>query len=122
MIENNVVKFGYGDIVVSHNGVYLKFEEVQNPKVIGQCVRDSLDLGFSSLTGKQIKLRLNTIESLGEFSNLLKGVTQENCVFTYIDNGVPYVFDFSMYNASSIKVVYEVFESYRYTQIIPLAC
>lgn len=96
MINNNILKFGYGDIAVGVDELQqcMKFQQFKPPTECGKRVYADVEW-----IGDEIKIYLNWEEYL-EFNKLLEGVRCKNIsVFDFKD----YIFDFTNYNEKSIQ-------------------
>ena len=98
MIENNRIKFGYGSVSVGCNPLdrVIIFQQIEPPKKCGELVHP----GDASFIGVSVRIRIDYDDYL-EFMKLLNHIEDNHItVFTFKD----YIFDFTNYNAESIKV------------------
>ncbi|MGJ0846576.1 hypothetical protein ACR77J_07800 [Tissierella praeacuta] len=110
MIEGNVIKFGYGDVVVSSYGMgYVDFTNIKPPIECGSTVKKDMNLEYG------LSIRIHE-DKHWELYDLIKTVNKDNRIVQYKG----YVLDFSNYNEESVRVVRE--KAYNTINIIALAC
>lgn len=97
MIEGNRIKFGYGDISVGANQINrtITFQQFKPAEKCGNEVPESVEF-----IGDEINLQINYADYI-EFSNNLKLV---QCKEIYEFSFKDYIFDFTNWNETSIKV------------------
>lgn len=98
MIEENTIKFGYGDIVVTSDVLCgtITFNYVKPAYEVGDKVN------MTTSKDMVVVSKITLIEDKPfEFSKLIKNVTVENTLVQYKG----YVFDFSRYNEKSVEIV-----------------
>lgn len=95
MITENIIKFGYGDIVIIGSTKRISFQQTKTTGNCGGVVPENIEY-----TGKKIILDI-TYEDYCELCKNLKAVkNKEISKFTFKD----YIFDFENYNEESINV------------------
>jgi hypothetical protein len=110
MIKDNIICFGYGDICVGATiDGYLTLRWFKPPQEIGS----SLEGKEVEWLSKQIKLRVKS-ENMTDISKINKTNKQMT-----IGN---YIFDFSNYNRTSVKVVKKHMKKALENTIFALAC
>lgn len=110
MIIGNVIKLGYGDVVVSSCGLgYMDFTNIKPPLEIGSTIRKDIDIEYG--------LRIKIYEDNDwELYDLIKTVNINNRIVEYKG----YVLDFSNYNEESVRIVKD--KAYNTVNIRALAC
>lgn len=99
--DENIIKFGYGDICVGADacGRAMIFQRFKSPINCG----DTVNLESVELIGKEIVIKINA-KDYREFNELLLKVeTKKLDKFVFKD----YIFDFTNYNEKSIEVCKE---------------
>ena len=114
MIDGNILKFGYGDIVVGSNGLTqrISFQQSKPPAKCGDKVSEEVEY-----IGEEIVLRIS-YEEYREFNEQLKSVLSKE-ISTFDFKG--YVFDFTNYNEESVKVCKKHSESAMYSYFLCMA-
>lgn len=112
MIKGNVIKFGYGDVVVGGcNLGYIEITNIKPPLECGQTITKDiykdLEIGLS--------VRIYE-ENTWDIYKLMRTVNENNRIVAYKG----YVLDFSNYNEESVRVVKDA--SYRTVNLMCLAC
>lgn len=110
MIENNVIKFGYGDISVGNNYQYLTLQQFKPPGECGNIVSEKVEY-----VSEKIYIEM-TYEKYRELTNNLEKVLNRSINSFTCDK---YVFDFTNFNAKSIRVI-EFFSKYASDYLVYL--
>ena len=98
MINGNVLKFGYGDIVVYGNAALqrMSFQQFKPPTECGNEVSEDVEY-----IGDKILIDISYEDYCKLKNNLERVNKKEVCQFTFKD----YIFDFSNYNVKSVNAV-----------------
>ena len=115
MIDNNILKFGYGDISVGAFGLppAITFQQFKPPAKVGSEVGEHVEF-----IGEKIVIKLNH-EDYVELCDLLDQVkNKEILIFDFKD----YIFDFTNYNIGSIEVVERHATNSMHWYFATLAC
>lgn len=96
MIDNNILKFGYGDIAVGSSPAQLiRFQQFKPPEECGNYVSNNVEF-----IGKEIIISL-TYEDYRNLKDKLKEVKSRN-ISLFEFKG--YIFNFTNYNEKSVEV------------------
>lgn len=115
MIDSKILKFGYGDIIVTGNCVLqqLSFQQNKTPCEIGEEDDEKLE-GI----GEKVCFTITRDDYIELLNNLNKVNLHEISEFTFRD----YVFDFSNYNKKSVGVCKRQLNYATYCYFSSLAC
>lgn len=118
MIERNIVKFGYGDILVDFTYKGLRFREIDKAQPIGDADIEDLESGKVKLTGAALSVDIKNTEDLHNFVKCLEGARagKTHVVWSTI------ILDFSNNNSTSIDMIEQVLESFRACVLTAWAC
>lgn len=118
MIEGNIVKFGYGDILVDFTYKGLRFREIDKAQTVGDSAKEDLESGKVKITGAALSINIKNTEDLHNFVKCLEAVKagKTHIVWSTI------ILDFSNSNANSIDVIEQVLESFRACVLTAWAC
>ena len=119
-VQNNIVYFGYGDVIVNNRTIGLCFRAIDTQVEIGQIVTQEYlydnNIEFST---DYINLFLRDLQEILTLENLLKQVDGKNFAkFTFKD----VTLDFSNYNPESVKMVLGNLEVVRCNLLPTIAC
>ena len=119
-VQNNIVYFGYGDVIVNNRTIGLCFRAIDTQVEIGQIVSQEYlydnNIEFST---DYINLFLWDLQEIQTLENLLKQVDDKNFAkFTFKD----VTLDFSNYNPESVKMVLGNLEAVRCNLLPTIAC
>lgn len=115
MIEGNVIKFGYGDVVVAHVFTSLKLTCINKTYPLGHTISGD-DTSYDIIT--QINIDFHTFISINEFISKLKDVLLDEVrIFKYGN----YIFDFTNYNETSLNACINQAEIISWWLSLPLA-
>ena len=114
MINENRLKFGYGDISVSSDGLTqrMNFHQFKPPAKCGDQISDDVEY-----IGDEIILKFS-YEDYCEFSKYLEQVSDKE-ITDFSFKG--YIFDFTNYNEESVKVCKKHLESVMYSYFLCMA-
>ena len=116
MISGNRIQFGYGSVCVGSDPCLceMHFRQIRPPQECGSYVMS----GNAEYIGDRIAIWFN-YNDYSAFSKLLNSVEKrEISEFTFKD----YIFDFSTYNAESVKVCKKHLAIAIQLHILSLAC
>ncbi|PAD70669.1 hypothetical protein CHH83_02365 [Bacillus sp. 7586-K] len=115
MIQNKVLKFGYGTIVVTSSDFFrtVEFKYIHPPKPIGE-IKEK-DLNEIVILDKVV---FKYDSDMNLFYKELLNVTPENSILNFRG----YTFDFTNYNEESLKVVIKGFKTAVMGFLLALAC
>lgn len=96
MIEGNVLKFGYGDISVSSDGLtqIINFQQFKPPGKCGDDVSNDVEY-----IGDKITLKISYKEYCEFYNNLQRILSKEISSFNFKE----YVFNFTNFNEKSVE-------------------
>ena len=119
-IQNNIVYFGYGDVIVSNKTIGLCFRAIDTQVEIGQIISQEYlydnNIEFST---DYINLFLRDLQEMDALETLLKQVDGRNFArFTFKD----VTLDFSNYNPESVKMVLDKLEMVKCNLLQTIAC
>ena len=120
MIINNIIKYGYGDILTgfynNQEGIWDKFivhvTQIKPPQEIGESIR-----GKKCDVEKEICFK-TTYEEICKLEKELLNINSTNSIIDFSD----YILDFSNYNPKSVNVVLKGVMQAIETYLRPLAC
>lgn len=118
--QNNIVYFGYGNVIVSNRTIGLCFRGIDTQVEIGQHVSQEYlydnNIEFSM---DYINLFLRDLQEMDALENLLKQIDGRNFAkFTFKD----VTLDFSNYNPESVKMVLGNLEVVKCNLLQTIAC
>ena len=119
-VQNNIVYFGYGNVIVSNKTIGLCFREIDTQVEIGQIISQEYlydnNIEFST---DYINLFLRDLQEMDALETLLKQVDGRNFArFTFKD----VTLDFSNYNPESVKMVLDKLEMVKCNLLQTIAC
>lgn len=120
-IKKKIIYFGYGDVQVSSGyGSMIIFTGLKPPMVVGTNITDEVikDKNIEFIT-EPIKINFTTMKELMYFKKLVEEIDGKNCTYFEYCN---YIFDFSNYNQTSIKVICKHIEKAKLHFITLMAC
>lgn len=119
-VQNNIVYFGYGDVIVNNRVIGLCFRAIDTQVEIGQIISQEYlydnNIEFST---DYINLFLRDLQEMDALENLLKQIDGRNFAkFTFKD----VTLDFSNYNPESVKMVLGNLEVVKCNLLQTIAC
>lgn len=115
MIQDNVLKFGYGDIAVGFVANELTFQYFRPPQEVGSYVRPDKVEWLS----EKIRISFNNYNQIMSFSRLLRQASERKIsVFEYAG----YTFDFTNFNSRSFASISENFKYVEKWVSMAFAC
>lgn len=117
MIDEKVIKFGYGEVCVGVEPLKqeITFQNIRPPQECGTIIREDDNV---ERFGEIIAIRLS-YNTYHEYKNLLKSVNNKE-IFAFWFEG--YLFDFSNWNSESIRVCIEKADRAMENYILCMAC
>lgn len=114
MIKDNIISFGYGDILVGYSMNMIKLSEIKPPVNVGDW------LEIAKLKDKGIEVT-KIVRLKVELSDLYKFSDVENNLIKHIiiDD---YTLDFTNYNQESIEIVKQAMTKALHYDLMCLAC
>ena len=118
--KDNVLYFGYGDILVNNNLSGLMFVNCKPPLEVGTGLTDELreELGVK-YTSDWINISFLTYDEVLYFEKLLDEVLDRTIHYFYFKD---YQFNFSNWNPTSIEVIKAHLSNVKQTLVITMAC
>lgn len=115
MIQDNVLKFGYGDIAVGYAVNELTFQYFRPPQEVGSYIHPD-EVEWLS---EKIHISFNNYDQIRSFSRLLRQASERKIsVFEYAG----YTFDFTNFNSRSFTSISENFERVEKWVLMAFAC
>ena len=118
IINNYIVQFGYGDILVDYTYRGLRFREIDKPQIVGNSALDDLETGKVALTGKVAIVAIHNIDELANFTECIDVVKAGKTTITW--NGT--ILDFTNASSVSVDVVEQVLDGFRACVLNAWAC
>lgn len=119
-VQNNIVYFGYGDVIVNNRTIGLCFRALDTQVEIGHIISQEYlynnNIEFST---DYINLFLRDLQEMQTLENLLKQIDGRNFAkFTFKD----VTLDFSRYNPKSVETVLDNLEVVKCNLLQTVAC
>ena len=118
IVNDYIVQFGYGDIVVDYTYRGLRFREIDKPQTVGNSALDDLETGKVALTGKVVTVDIQNVDELANFAECIDAI--KNGRTTIIWNSI--ILDFTNANSASVDVVEQVLNGFRARILNAWAC
>ncbi|MBO5424090.1 MAG: hypothetical protein J6A25_01095 [Lachnospiraceae bacterium] len=118
IINDYIVQFGYGDILVDYTCRGLRFREINKPQVVGNLALDDLETGKVALTGKVVVVEIQNMDELANFTECMNAV--KNGRTTIIWNS--FILDFTNASSASVDVIEQVLNGFRACMLNAWAC
>ncbi len=118
IINDYIVQFGYGDIVVDYTYRGLRFREIDKPQIVGNSALDDLETGKVALTGKVVTVDIQNIDELANFAECVDAIKTGKTTITW--NGV--ILDFTNASSVSVDVIEQVLNGFRACVLNAWAC
>lgn len=112
--KENIIYFGYGDIVVGSITNTLLIMPIKPPQKTGSI----LDMNRVEIIGETISFSFTTLKEINDFRYALNLIDPTVNCFAFQD----YIFDFSNYNKESVMVIKKTLESIEYYMMPLMAC
>lgn len=114
MADDNIFKFGYGDIIVNYGFNDLKLSHIDIPQTIGNQYDPSK---FNILSERRIIF--NSISEIDTVISKFKDILIDKGYYQFEYDGV--IFDFTNWNEKSIQICIDAMGRIRHWFMVPLA-
>ena len=118
IVNDHIVQFGYGDILVDYTYRGLRFREIDKPQAVGNSALDDLETGKVALTGKVVVIEIQNIDELADFTECIDAL--KNGKTTVVWNDI--ILDFTNANNISVDIVEQVLNGFRACVLTAWAC
>lgn len=118
--KDNILYFGYGDILVNSDLICLKFINCKPPVPVGTLLTDEVRDKFNvKYTSDWINIPFLTYDEIVDFEKLLDEVLERTTYYFYFKD---YQFNFSNWNPTSIEVIKAHLSIVKQTLLMTVAC